>query len=63
MEKQKLNDLSGILEGDILLVKVHEEYYPIEVKLVTDKNLSHYVVGTDGCGYSLKDLYIENDRA
>lgn len=55
----EVKDLELLEEGDVVLFKLKDEYFPIEIKYVVNKSLSKYIVGVDGCMYSLKDLYMK----
>lgn len=54
-----VSQLDQLIEGDIVLYKLGDEFFPVEIKLIVNKNLSKYIVGTDGVAYILDDLYIE----
>lgn len=56
-----INDLSKVREGDVVLVKIGNEYFPIEIKLIVNTSLSKYIVDTNGVCYMLRDLYFKEE--
>ena len=54
-----IQELSVLSEGDIVLFKIGDEYYPIEIKYIVDKSISKYIVGTDGVAYMLNEIFME----
>ncbi len=56
-----INDLSKVREGDVVLVKIGNEYFPIEIKLIVNTSLSKYIVDTKGVCYMLRDLYFKEE--
>lgn len=59
----KVSELSKLIEGDIVLVKIDTDYFPIEVKMIVNTSLSKYIVGTNGVAYSLNELYLSENEA
>jgi len=58
----KIDDLKNLFEGENILVKVGDDYNPVEIKFIVDKSLSNYVVGTDGVAYQLDQIYTTADQ-